>query len=103
MDLELIKPYIVVLIPALWAILEGIKRAGVPTKWIPFLNAALSLLAGGGVALLERQDLIPAVSQVVILFLGAAGLHDRVEKLIKKPVVEKLDPVYYTQGSEDEG
>lgn len=83
MESETIKAWVILLVPVLYVVLEGLKRAGVPKEWIPLVNALLAIFAGGGAALLERQDLPAAAVQIVILFLGAAGTHDRLQKLLK--------------------
>jgi hypothetical protein len=78
-----LQAWIILLVPILYIMLETMKRSGgIPARWIPFVNAVLSLFAGGGAALLERQDLKEAAIQVLLIFLATAGVHDRLKGLV---------------------
>lgn len=74
----------VALAPVIAAIVEGIKRLGMPSKWAPILNAALSVIAYLVITvyLVNQPDAMQAATVAIntlVLFLSAAGLYTTVK------------------------
>jgi hypothetical protein len=65
--------------PVLMGIIQVLKHYGLPERYAPFANLALSFLAGLLVLLVQmRPDILQPVTlalQIVILFLSTAGYY----------------------------
>lgn len=85
----------IALLPIIVALVEGLKRIGLPTKYAPLANAVLSVLGYGIMVVLGldiAQGLVVAgmplpefvghVLTALIVFLGAAGLYDRTQNIL---------------------
>ena len=73
--------------PIIVAIIQLAKMAGVPDKYAPWLNAALSVVAYGVIVLLQTGVLDAAMTtyvlNVLMIFLAAAGVYDRLQTPLK--------------------
>lgn len=69
----------ILLAPIIAALVEVVKRRGLPSHYAPWLNLALSALAGALVLAVQGKPelLSPVVLalQVLVLFLSAAGVY----------------------------
>ena len=68
-------------IPAILAIVEALKLAGVPSKYAPLISIILGIIAG----LLVVEMTIDGGIMGLVLGLGASGLYDNA-----KPALTKL-------------
>lgn len=73
--------------PIIVALIELAKALGLPTKYAPWLNAVLACLAYGvGLLVQAHPDWETAVTialNMIITFLGAAGLYDIGKNIVK--------------------
>ena len=87
MDLELIIGGIA-LAPIIVALIELAKSLGLPSKYAPFLNAALSVVAYVGVYLLGvypgYTDWVVIALNILLIFLSGAGFNTTAKWILKK-------------------
>ena len=81
----------VALVPIIVAVIQALKKAGLPTSWSPWANAALTVIGYIVVLLLEKYPAYEptAIMAVTMLgiFLAAGGFYevgDRTIALVKK-------------------
>jgi len=78
--------------PIIVALIQLIKTAGMPDRYAPWLNAALSTIAYGVIVLLQNgaldATLVTYTLNVLIIFLTAAGVYDRAQALLTQPAVK---------------
>ena len=76
----------VILAPVIVAVVELANRFGMPSNYAPYANGALSVLAYALVIWLARDPAAvePAgyILNVLVIFLTAAGVYDRAQKLL---------------------
>ena len=77
------------MVPIIVGLVEVAKRyLGLPSQYAPWVNLALSALfyvVIGAVQLRpEMQEPLTLVVNVLVLFLGSAGLYDRAQAITKK-------------------
>ena len=76
----------IALAPVIVALIALAKRAGMPPKYAPYANGALSILAYAVVVWLTRDPALvePAgyVLNILLIFLTAAGVYDRTQRIL---------------------
>ena len=84
----------ILLVPIIAGILELAKRGGLETKWVPWLNVALSVTAYTLVQLVaarpEWQEPAVIILQGVMIALAAAGFYSTTRYYNGKRIAAKL-------------
>ena len=77
----------ILLAPIIVAIIELVKKAGMPTQYAPWANAGLSVLGYGLILFVEQMPQYeePAlmVLNMLLVFLSAAGVYDVAKRTAK--------------------
>jgi hypothetical protein len=76
------------LVPVIAALCQAAKSMGLPVKYVPVLNAVLSVLAYALVVLVTQQpDTVPTITVIIngiVVALGAAGLYSTAKFINKQ-------------------
>ncbi len=70
----------VALAPLIVALVEVAKRLGFPSRYAPWLNATLSVIAYGGMLVVQAnpqlEQPVTVALNLLVTFLTAAGIYD---------------------------